>query len=319
MRAPRPLLIGARLAVVLAALLFLARGVAWRQVAAIVRDAKLSLLLAVIALNGTMMAVKAVRLRLLLGRGTSLAVCFLAKLSASAMNNVVPLRGGDVARLWMLERHAAITKSDAAIVAVLEQLFEAVALAAMATVAATIVPGQRWAAVAAPVALMITVTLVSLARQASRSNGRRPASARWPIGMLWRLTRRCGLAARALRDDRATAIALALSLLDWVIEASMVVLCARAVGLPIDFPLAFVVLVGINGAMLLPSLPASAGAFEAGAALVLMWAGVPKDPAIAFALLYHLVQIIPVTLAGLIVSLSVGLTLGGLPVRPHQT
>jgi uncharacterized membrane protein YbhN (UPF0104 family) len=69
-------------------------------------------------------------------------------------------------------------------------------------------------------------------------------------------------------------------------------------GLQISFPLATVVLLGINLAMALPSTPASAGPFEGATVAVLMFAGVGKGPALAFALFYHALQVIPVTVAG---------------------
>jgi uncharacterized protein (TIRG00374 family) len=311
---------GARLAVVLAAVLFLARGVAWDQVARALRDASLPLLAAVVGLNAVMMAVKAVRLRLLLDRRSTFAVCALAKLTASAMNNVTPFRGGDLARVWMLERHAGVSKSAAAVVAIVEQLFEAIALSAMTAVAVCLVPGQRWAMLAAPSVLVLSVAILVLAGRAG--TGEQVAPSRPEPGrgatLLGRLRSRIAPAVSVLREGRVTGISLALSVVDWILEASMVVLCARAIGLPIPVPLAFVVLLGINAAMLLPSMPASAGAFEAGATLVLVLAGIPKPTAVAFALLYHLVQVVPVTLAGLLVSLRVGFTLGGLPARPAE-
>jgi uncharacterized membrane protein YbhN (UPF0104 family) len=261
-----------------------------------------------------------VRLRLLLDRRSTFAVCALAKLTASAMNNVTPFRGGDLARVWMLERHAGVSKSAAAVVAVVEQLFEAIALSAMTAVAVCLVPGQRWAVLAAPTVLVLSIAILVLAGRAAtdqRASGSDPEPGRG-AGLLGRLRSKIGPAVSVLREGRVTGISLALSVVDWILEASMVVLCARAIALPIPVPLAFVVLLGINAAMLLPSMPASAGAFEAGATLVLVLAGIPKPAAVAFALLYHLVQVIPVTLAGLLVSLRVGFTLGGLPAHPAQ-
>ena len=95
----------------------------------------------------------------------------------------------------------------------------------------------------------------------------------------------------------------------------MVVLTARAIGLPMTPPFAIHVLLGLNAALALPSMPASAGAFEAGVTLVLILAGVPKGQAVAFAVLYHLVQVIPVTVAGVAVISRVGFTLRGLAAR----
>jgi hypothetical protein len=233
---------------------------------------------------------------------------------------VTPFRGGDFARVWMLERHAGVSKSAAAVVAVVEQLFEAIALSAMTAIAVCLVPGQRWAVLAAPTVLVLSVAILLVAGRAASAAGAAPPGPEpgRVAALLARVRHHVGPAVRVLREGRVTGISLALSVVDWILEASMVVLCARAIALPIPVPLAFVVLLGINAAMLLPSMPASAGAFEAGATLVLVLAGISKHSAVAFALLYHLVQVVPVTLAGLLVSIRVGFTLSGLPARPAR-
>ena len=69
-------------------------------------------------------------------------------------------------------------------------------------------------------------------------------------------------------------------------------------------------LLGINLAMAVPALPANAGTFESAAAVVLVFAKVGKPTAVAFALLYHLVQVVPVTLAGLALLARSGMRLG---------
>ena len=91
------------------------------------------------------------------------------------------------------------------------------------------------------------------------------------------------------------------SLAAWTCEIVMIILCARAIGLSVGPVLAVVVLLGINLAMMVPALPAGAGTFESAAAVVLVLAKVGKPTAVAFAVLYHVVQVVPVTAAGLIV------------------
>lgn len=302
-----------------AALLFLARGVAWVEVARTLRSASVFLLLGVVAINFGMMALKAGRLRLLLGNVPRFSSCFLAKLTTSAINNVLPLRGGDMARLWMLERHARITKSAAAAVAVVEVLFEMISLGVVALIGALAIHQQRWI-------VGTTLTLLGVAALAIwlvlRTGGPRPPRPDDPA-------RKSGLAGRlhgfveqiepglaALRSHQAVAAVVAISVGIWLLEVAMVVLCARAIQLPIGPALATIVLLGINLAIALPSMPASAGTFEGGASLVLVLSGIAKGPAVAFALLYHAVQVIPVTIAGLGVVSRVGLTLDKLPAFP---
>jgi uncharacterized protein (TIRG00374 family) len=113
-----------------------------------------------------------------------------------------------------------------------------------------------------------------------------------------------------LRSSEATAETLGASLAAWSCEIAMIILCARAIGLHVAPVLAVVVLLGINLAMAVPALPANAGTFESAAAVVLVFAKVGKPMAVAFALLYHMVQVVPVTLAGLGVLARSGLRLG---------
>jgi uncharacterized membrane protein YbhN (UPF0104 family) len=56
----------------------------------------------------------------------------------------------------------------------------------------------------------------------------------------------------------------------------------------------------VNLALVVPfAPPANLGSLEVGATLALMESGVPKERALAFALVYHLLQVIPIGFAGL--------------------
>ena len=306
-----------RLVVVAGALVFVLRGVAWAQVGKTLRGASLPLLVAVVAVNACMMTLKAVRLQLLLTSTASLKACLLAKVTASAINNVVPFRGGDLARLWMLERHARIPKAAAVAVGVVEALFELLALAAISLAGASMIPGQRWAIHVTPALLGASVILIAALKYLSGRSMARPAAARGPFdlsGRLRALAERLRAGTSGLRQPGAVAVVLILSFCVWGLEIAMVVLAARSVHLALSPALAAVVLLGINLALALPSMPAGAGTFEGGALLVLVLSGVAKEAGLAFALLYHLVQVVPVTLVGMAVISKAGMRLDRLPI-----
>jgi uncharacterized membrane protein YbhN (UPF0104 family) len=262
----------------------------------------------VVAINGLMLTIRAARLQVLLSPArASLADLLRAVLTSSAINNVFPLRAGDVARLYMLESCAGIGKSTAMAIAVVEKLLEVVVLAALALCATWFAPSQPWVLGTGAAALAVAVAaLVILRRMADGRSGRipgflRPAAARIAPGM------------SVLRSSEATAETLGASLAAWSCEIAMIILCARAIGLHVAPVLAVIVLLGINLAMAVPALPANAGTFESAAAVVLVFAKVGKPTAVAFALLYHLVQVVPVTLAGLGV-----LARSGFRLRPPE-
>jgi uncharacterized protein (TIRG00374 family) len=296
---------------------FVVWGVRWREVVESLRNVDGVLLSLVVAANACMMAVKAIRLRLLLGpRRASFGFCFLALLTSSAINNVAPLRGGDVARLWMLSRNAGISKAAAIGVTVVEKLVDLLSLAALVMVVAWFIPSQRWAEYAAPIVLAVGVTLLvvlSLSARDGKRTGCLQVDVPGPWGRLWSrvhaLGERFALGVRTLREPSTLTSVMALSLLAWICEIVMVALCARALGIPVGLALGPVILLGINLAIAVPSAPASTGPFEGATVVVLSLAGIAKGPALAFALTYHAVQVIPVTLAGLAVASHLGIAL----------
>src|SRR5206468_11437145 len=73
---------------------------------------------------------------------------------------------------------------------------------------------------------------------------------------------------------------------------------------------AFAVLTAFNVATAVPS-PGNAGSFEAGGTLALIAFGVPKEPALAFIFLYHLTQVVPGFVGGVLVLVLEGDTLFG--------
>jgi|GEM_PF-2214391 len=293
-----------RIFMLVATLIFLARGVRWIDLTNAARHAGLLLPGLVVALNGCMMAANALRLRVLLRTPSiSFGSCFLALVTASAINNVTPLRGGDVARLWLLNRAGGVTKSTAAAVAVVESLVQVLVLATISFVASLAVPGQMWATVAAPIVILAASGMLVLLRLVA-GKAELPgagARARRGNGIVIRIAALLGRlqpGLSALSEHGVAVRALGLSLVAWTCEGVMVVLCARALGLSIGFGLAAIVLLGINLALALPSTPAGAGPFESAAAAVLILAGVAKGPAVAFAVLYHAIQVVPVTIVG---------------------
>jgi uncharacterized protein (TIRG00374 family) len=307
--------IGLRVAVLVAAVVFLARGVRWSDVLSTLRAANPLLIALVIALNACMMTLKAMRLRILLRPGqASTPVCFLALLTSSALNNVTPFRGGDVARLFMLERRASITKSAAVAVTVVEKVIEFCALGTLVLLGSLLVrsQAQSWALIAAPIVVTAAAFALWLLRRmargwhASAGEGSKVGAA---LGRLEPGT-------RALSSRRDVVASLLLSFAAWSCEICMILVCTRAIGLSVGPVVAVTALLGVNLAIALPSAPASAGPFESAMVVVLTLAGLGKAEALAFALVYHVVQVVPVTVAGLAVLSRTGLTLGGAPTLP---
>jgi hypothetical protein len=109
---------------------------------------------------------------------------------------------------------------------------------------------------------------------------------------------------RAMREPRALAWSYTASLAAWTLEVNVTTLSLRAVGLRLPLGSTLFVLLAVNLALALPvATPANFGTLEVGAVLALVELGVPKERAVAFALSYHLLQLVPVAIIGLVVAL----------------
>ena len=95
----------------------------------------------------------------------------------------------------------------------------------------------------------------------------------------------------------------ALSLLGWGSEIVMLVLFQGAFHLDPSFHTALLTLVGINAAIVIPTLPGNFGTFEAGATMALVMCGTPRNVAVLYALTYHLTHVIPVAVVAATVYL----------------
>jgi hypothetical protein len=82
-------------------------------------------------------------------------------------------------------------------------------------------------------------------------------------------------------------------------ELAQISLTLAALGLPSRPGVALLVMVFVNAAIALPVSPGNVGTHEAGSLAALSLAGVPAPQALAFAVLCHLLQTVPLILGGL--------------------
>jgi uncharacterized protein (TIRG00374 family) len=105
-----------------------------------------------------------------------------------------------------------------------------------------------------------------------------------------------------LRSPRRAFVALGVLVVAWLVDLAMVELVLYAVDATVSPAAALVVLLTINLAILAPTTPAQLGVHEAGALVGLSLVHVPAGPAVAFALVYHALQIFPLIAIGLVLE-----------------
>ena len=243
-------------------------------------------MLAVLALPtlAASFALRAVRFGVLLGSHHGSGVRFRdvlgSVLVSQAANNVLPLRAGELVRTRdFVVRGYPLAKVAAA--QVTEKFVELATLLAWTApvIGLGIFLERPVAAASVLAALLVAIGIWGWNR--IRSNHDAEAFGK-----------------RVPRGLGALAMATFVSLVADGMEVALIYVCLRSLGIPGGLKMSLTVLAAVNLAIALPSTPGNLGALEAGAALGLIALGVPREPAVAFALLYRCVQWLPVTLAG---------------------
>ena len=230
---------------------------------------------------------RAARFRALLGNGSARRASFGDVLGSvvvsQAANNVLPLRAGELVRTrdFVVRGYPLGRVASAQI---MEKGIELLTLTAWT--APVLIRGRlvHWP-------ILASVLLVALVLGAAIWIWRRIRDTEDTIALLGSL--QCGF--------RDLASAVAWSFLADGLEVALIHICLESLGIRGGIEVDVTVLAAVNLAIALPSMPASFGALEAGAALGLVIAGVPRESAVGFALLYRVVQWVPVTLAGAVV------------------
>ncbi len=97
-----------------------------------------------------------------------------------------------------------------------------------------------------------------------------------------------------------------LSITVWLIEGSMFVLILWIMGLENPVIMGYFCLGIINLSILLPSVPGYFGVYQAASVFAFLTFGYSKSTGLAYGLIIHLAQYIPITLAGVVIFLKFG-------------
>jgi uncharacterized membrane protein YbhN (UPF0104 family) len=203
--------------------------------------------------------------------------------ASGAVSNLLPARAGELVRVVELKRRRGYPAGALVAAQLAEKGIEAISLGLLCG-ACALLPGARLPplAVGGALAASAVVLLALLPRRAPGVAGR----------FLHAL--------RAVHAERSWVRSLLWSLLSDAVDLLLVSLCLRALGIEVHPAVWAMVLLSINLALLLPSTPANLGVLEAGAVLALTASGVGAELALAFALLYHAVHLVPGTVLGVV-------------------
>jgi uncharacterized protein (TIRG00374 family) len=226
-----------------------------------------------------------------------------------AVNNVLPLRLGELVRTFLLRKSHGVPIASTLATVLIERLLDVFALCGIMTVVLLLGQPRGWLLAAAGTAATITAGgVVGLIIVLAVPRSLLEQLFAFGVGIAGRIHRRFGNLAssvvdglRVLEDGRAVMAIVPLSILCWAAELGLYYFLALSLDLeagPLGLAAGMVI---ANLATVLPSPPGYVGTFDIALQGTLIESfGVPEVTAGAYTLLTHAVLLIPVVVAGLV-------------------
>jgi glycosyltransferase 2 family protein len=313
-----------------ASLALLFRVIDWSTTLAVLRAADWKFIALAVSCLIVSLVAKTVRWRLLLPSDSQVTTPRLYRILhiSFLLNNVLPARLGDVARITMTTKQPGVRFGHVLSSMLTERATDGLTLVACFVLVSPFLPVPNdylpwlhgaWAGLASLSA--IVVVAIALRRRLGRVFARLTVGRQFPGSQRLRdeaASFHEGLARLASRDHVFSIWGW--SWAAWLGAFAINYLLMRALGIQAPMAVAVLLTCTTNLAMLLPSSPGYVGVFHAAATLSLIPFGVGSAQAFGFAILAHLVNVLPVSILGAAFLLwgRESLNLRRATVRTHQ-
>jgi hypothetical protein len=217
---------------------------------------------------------------------------FRYTIAAFAASVIAPARAGELIRVWVLKKRHGVAITDCAAVAITEKLLDGLSMMMLVAPVPWLVPGlpawvgRAMAACGAIAAVIFAAVWFAVGRIEPGAGGS------WFVRFVGGM--------HVVRSPRRLVLATAALMLTWLADLAMVNLVMYAVGIHLPFGAGLLVLFTLNLTIAVPSTPGQVGALEAGVLAATRLLHIPDEPAFAFALLYHVLQILPLLVVALL-------------------
>jgi uncharacterized protein (TIRG00374 family) len=264
------------------------------------------------------------RVILAVDRPIALPALFSVLMIGFTANNLLPARLGELVRAYLLGQKLGVRKTFALSTILLERVFDGLVLVALLGALARAVELPQWGSdleLLSNVVFLAAGLGVALLVFGQRLAERALALALQPLpSRIGRWTQEAFaafvLGLRSVRRPHLLALTSLLSVAVWSVECFSYFLVSHAFALPLDggtrLAAMGLLLVIVNLGIMLPSAPGYVGTFQFFAVAALGVFGVPKEPALALALVAHGTQYALVTAIGLLLLAREQLSLGSL-------
>jgi uncharacterized protein (TIRG00374 family) len=299
--------IGLAVSFLFLALLF--RQVDRHELSAALEEIEPAWLLAAFAVELGALWFRALRWRLILDSAIRIKTrdAFSVVIIGYAANNLLPVRAGELVRAQLLHDSHGASRLGTLGTIVVERIFDGLILALFLAGTIAIAGGSSFLQVVAAImtAAFVVGTIV-LAVLAMQPEGRDRWSPRLlrlvpmrvrPRARVWLASFLTGL--RGLRGVRSWFLVIAATVTSWFLEAVAYWLVGIGFGISLDFPLYLAVCGAANLAIAAPSTAGGVGPFEFFAQKALTAFGVGTAAATVYALVLHMLLLIPVVLLGI--------------------
>lgn len=314
-------LVGLAVSAVLLLLAF--RGVSWGDLTQAFRGVDLGLVLVATTLLVSSLVTRSVRWRVLLAplARTASLDAFAYMMLGYLVNNVLPLRLGEVIRAVLLGEKLQTSKAGVLATVVVERLLDVLSLLVLVAVMLItldlppLVRGSILSVEAMAVVILLVLGWLAWRRQ---DLGRLIPQAVPEIFRSRVLPLLEGFVAglQVLRSGWQVLAAIGWSLLSWGLFAVSVALFLHAAGLSeLPWHAALLVIVVTNLGSAIPTSPGFVGGYHFLAVFSLSFWSVPRSEALSFAILVHGVNYIVVTLLGLLALWRENIAFGQLQQR----
>lgn len=223
-------------------------------------------------------------------------------------NQILPARAGEAARVVALHREAGTSRAESVGTAVVERLYDVGALLALLFLALPFFPPVTWVLAASyfAAAFVVGTGLVIVVTKVFHDRPFRFVLR--PLARLpWVSHERVERAAYnlnegmvALRHPRTALLVALLTLASWLAAAAAFWLIIVGFDFGIGFSGGLLVVIATNLALVIPSLPAGVGVFEAATIISLDAFGVGASEALSCAVVIHALNFFPFVFAGLV-------------------
>lgn len=293
------------------------RDVHWAEVAAHLGRAQIGLLL--LAMLGMVVAYACMAWRwhyllapLLGGRPPGLPTLFATTMTGYFFNTFFPARAGDLMRAHLMHQRTGLSRTTILATVVIEKLFDGLALLVLLVLGLPALRigaarAEQLGAVAVAVLIAVLGGLLLFKWQADRAVALTarlvdflPVPAR--LGSLAvRMVHTFSAGLRVFERPGPLLWSGAISLLVWIVAAGMFWAALAAFGIALPSLSALLLMTAlVNLGLLIPAMPGNVGNYEALilTALVLVLPAIDKQLAVAFALVFHIGQLVATLLVG---------------------